>query len=164
MDCTALLEGMVFLGAVLCALEAGVMAAAISFKWHRKWTVLLKLSIFGHFRWCELHLVSPILKRSLVVGVRGASHGGAPSPGEAQRDRETLQNGLRNLPLCVLLSMSPCPRSQGNVHCLPVRVSVGLALQKQNCCPLAVILFFLKNSTVQFCTYVGLFVGSGSLQ
>lgn len=72
-DCTALLDGMVLLAAVVCVLETGVMAAAIRFKCHRKWTVLLKLNVFGHFRWCELQLVSPILKRSLVVGVRGFS-------------------------------------------------------------------------------------------
>lgn len=47
--CTALLDRMVLLGAVLCALEAGVMAATISFKCHRKWTVLLKSNVFGHF-------------------------------------------------------------------------------------------------------------------
>lgn len=63
--CTALLDGMVLLGAVLCALEAGVMAAAVSFTWLRKWMVLLKLNVFGHFRWCELHLVSPIFEEKL---------------------------------------------------------------------------------------------------
>lgn len=72
-DRTALLDGMVFLGAVLCVLETGVVAAAVSFKWHRKWTVLLKLNVFRHFRLRELHLVSPVLKRSLVVGLRDFS-------------------------------------------------------------------------------------------
>lgn len=76
-DGTTLLDGMVSLGAVLCALETGVMDVTVSFKWRRKWTVLLKLTVFGHFLWCELHLVSPLLKRSLVVGVRGFSRWGS---------------------------------------------------------------------------------------
>lgn len=113
MDRTALLDGMVFLGDVLCALETGVVAAAVSLKWHRKWTVLLKLNVFGHFQWCELHLVSPILKRSLVVGVRGFSRwgslpgGGSPPSGEDGSEAGELCGMVRETSHCVYFSACP---------------------------------------------------------
>lgn len=73
---------MASVGAVLCALEAGVMAAALSCKWHRKWTVLLKLKVFGLFRWCKLHLVSPIFEEKLGFRSEGFLMLGAPCQGE----------------------------------------------------------------------------------
>lgn len=107
-DCTALLDGMVLLGAVLCALEAGVMAAAVSFTWLRKWTVLLKWNVFGHFRWCELHLVSPIFEEKLGDRSEGLlPGGGSPPSGKDGSEAGELCRMGQETSHCV--SFSACP-------------------------------------------------------
>lgn len=115
-NCTALLDMMVSTGAVLCAVEEGVCLPPQALSGtERGQTVLLRLNVFGRFWWCKLYRVSPVLKRSLVVGMRGFSWWGS-LPREERRSSSwqqwlrgmgTLQNGPRNLPLCVLLSQSP---------------------------------------------------------
>lgn len=143
---------------VLCTLETGVVAAAISFKWHRKWTDLLKLNVFGHFRWCELHLVSPILKRSLVVGMRDFSRWGS-LPGEevlqvakmAQRQGNFAEWSEKPPTVCTsLLVPTGTPNTVVAEAALKVKEAslfasesqCGLGHQGQNCCPLAVIFIF----------------------